>query len=537
MSLSPVLLRKVELALHEISSGDPSTADQLIKGLKTIDHGQEISEREYERIRLIGAIRQGQPSQALMIWTRLHAAFPIDPSALMGDIQALHVTAPNEVRNFMEALQEVPTLERVEVDSEQAASPLAWAKNVPWGRVGFGTVIAAVAMIAVVIANIGRDDEVDAAKMVAVGPPSGSGAGSSSSPSGGNSPPASPPSTPPPTGSSSSPSGGDSPPASPPSTPPPTGSSSSPSGGNSPPASPPSTPPPTGSSSSPSGGNSPPASPPSTPPPGQDPIELVGRSTVQIVCEISHVQEGETYWWPYGAGSGFAISDEHIMTNRHCVQMNETEKREAYKDLNLEWDGLPSIRVCIVRCGERPREFVAEIVWKGSGEHDDVAILKVRGHGLTSLSVGHVPAAGKDVWAVGYPGIASSFGDVMADDEDLAKKQEAARHWQSDNSDDLVKTQTEADRTPSLTKGIITKTVFPGGYALTDANISGGNSGGPMFDEHGVVVGIATVGFAVADEDKPQYIASMNAMLKLSHVWKLIRGSGIGNRLNWSHLN
>ena len=468
MSLSPVLLRKVELALHEISSGDPSTADQLIKGLKTIDHGQEISEREYERIRLIGAIRQGQPSQALMIWTRLHAAFPIDPSALMGDIQALHVTAPNEVRNFMEALQEVPTLERVEVDSEQAASPLAWAKNVPWGRVGFGTVIAAVAMIAVVIANIGRDDEVDAAKMVAVGPPSGSGAGSSSSPS---------------------------------------------------------------------GGNSPPASPPSTPPPGQDPIELVGRSTVQIVCEISHVQEGETYWWPYGAGSGFAISDEHIMTNRHCVQMNETEKREAYKDLNLEWDGLPSIRVCIVRCGERPREFVAEIVWKGSGEHDDVAILKVRGHGLTSLSVGHVPAAGKDVWAVGYPGIASSFGDVMADDEDLAKKQEAARHWQSDNSDDLVKTQTEADRTPSLTKGIITKTVFPGGYALTDANISGGNSGGPMFDEHGVVVGIATVGFAVADEDKPQYIASMNAMLKLSHVWKLIRGSGIGNRLNWSHLN
>ena len=491
MSLSPVLLRKVELALHEISSGDPSTADQLIKGLKTIDHGQEISEREYERIRLIGAIRQGQPSQALMIWTRLHAAFPIDPSALMGDIQALHVTAPNEVRNFMEALQEVPTLERVEVDSEQAASPLAWAKNVPWGRVGFGTVIAAVAMIAVVIANIGRDDEVDAAKMVAVGPPSGSGAGSSSSPSGGNSPPASPPSTPPPTGSSSSP----------------------------------------------SGGNSPPASPPSTPPPGQDPIELVGRSTVQIVCEISHVQEGETYWWPYGAGSGFAISDEHIMTNRHCVQMNETEKREAYKDLNLEWDGLPSIRVCIVRCGERPREFVAEIVWKGSGEHDDVAILKVRGHGLTSLSVGHVPAAGKDVWAVGYPGIASSFGDVMADDEDLAKKQEAARHWQSDNSDDLVKTQTEADRTPSLTKGIITKTVFPGGYALTDANISGGNSGGPMFDEHGVVVGIATVGFAVADEDKPQYIASMNAMLKLSHVWKLIRGSGIGNRLNWSHLN
>ena len=493
MSLSPVLLRKVELALHEILSGDPSTADQLIKGLKTIDHGQEISEREYERIRLIGAIRQGQPAQALMIWNRLHAAFSIDPSALMGDLQALHVTAPNEVRQFMETLQEGPVVEQVEVDSEQAASPLAWATNVPWGRVGFGTVIAAVAMIAVVIANIGRDDEVESAKIVAVVPPSGSGAGSSSSPSG--------------------------------------------RGSLSPPASSPSTSPPTGSSSSPSGGNSPPASPPSTPPPGQDPIELVGRSTVQIVCEISHVQEGETYWWPYGAGSGFAISDEHIMTNRHCVQMNETEKREAYKDLNLEWDGLPSIRVCIVRCGERPREFVAEIVWKGSGEHDDVAILKVRGHGLTSLSVGHVPAAGKDVWAVGYPGIASSFGDVMADDEDLAKKQEAARHWQSDNSDDLVKTQTEADRTPSLTKGIITKTVFPGGYALTDANISGGNSGGPMFDEHGVVVGIATVGFAVADEDKPQYIASMNAMLKLSHVWKLIRGSGIGNRLNWSHLN
>ena len=160
MSLSPVLLRKVELALHEILSGDPSTADQLIKGLKTIDHGQEISEREYERIRLIGAIRQGQPAQALMIWNRLHAAFSIDPSALMGDLQALHVTAPNEVRQFMETLQEGPVVEQVEVDSEQAASPLAWATNVPWGRVGFGTVIAAVAMIAVVIANIGRDDEV-----------------------------------------------------------------------------------------------------------------------------------------------------------------------------------------------------------------------------------------------------------------------------------------------------------------------------------------------------------------------------------------
>ncbi|MDC0429384.1 serine protease [Phycisphaerales bacterium] len=487
MSLSPVLLRKVELALHEISNGDPSKADQLINGLKTIDHGQEISEREYERIRLISVIRRGRSAEAMVIWQRLQASFSMDPSALMNDIQVIQVTAPNEVRQFLEALQQASEQGDAEMGVGQVASPLAWVKNVPRGRVVFGTVIAAVAMIVLIFASIGRDDEVEPVKIVAATPPSGpssSSGGSGSSPPGGSSP--------------SSPSS----------------VSSSSSGGN---------------GLAPAGSGRPLS--------GQDFIELVGRSTVQIWLEISHVHEGETYWWRAGSGSGFVISDEHIMTNRHCIQMDETEMQEWYADAEFDWNGLPSIRVCVVRCGEQPREFVAEVVWQGSGEDDDVAMLKVRGHGVTPLSVESVPAPGSDIYVYGFPGIASSADSLLASQGEVDAAIEATRVWEEDNSFDLVNSQTDAGRTPTLTKGIVTKVVATGGYALMDANISVGNSGGPVFNELGQVVGIATLGIARADEDNPAHIASMNAMLKLSHVWKLIRGSSIGNRLNWSHLN
>jgi S1-C subfamily serine protease len=265
---------------------------------------------------------------------------------------------------------------------------------------------------------------------------------------------------------------------------------------------------------------------------------MVADSTVQICCEISYVHMGETYWWPVSSGSGFAISDEHIMTNRHCVQMDEAEMQDFYADKNWDWNGRPSIRVCVVRCGDQPREFVATILWQGRQETDDVAILSVRRHGLLPLVVESVPAPGSDIYVVGFPGIASSADNsLLANQGEVDAAMEASRAWEDDNSFDLVNSQTEAGRTPTLTKGIVTKVVATGGYALTDANISGGNSGGPIFNELGQVVGIATLKFSEANEDNPAQIASMNAMLKLSHVWKLIRRSSIGNRLNWSHLN
>ncbi len=102
----------------------------------------------------------------------------------------------------------------------------------------------------------------------------------------------------------------------------------------------------------------------------------------------------------------------------------------------------------------------------------DVAILKVNANNLPTVALGDDKAAqdGQQAIALGYPG-AATFNPLLK------------------QSDENVK--------PSLTIGSISgHKTMPGGWDVlqTDTAISHGNSGGPLFNSQGQVIGITTFG-------------------------------------------
>ncbi|HYE57496.1 MAG TPA: trypsin-like peptidase domain-containing protein [Rhodothermales bacterium] len=178
------------------------------------------------------------------------------------------------------------------------------------------------------------------------------------------------------------------------------------------------------------------------------------RSTVRVFCVTPFGLEG---------GSGFVVAPGVVATNYHVVRC---AGEGGSSEVGLGPDRL----------------VAASVMW--SSPERDLALLRV-GDALGRPPVRLVPGSfvrsGDDVRAVGFP----SAADVERTDR-----------------------LTASMFVPTLTRGIISRAVsfddLP--YYQTDAAISPGNSGGPLFDVCGDVVGINTMVAADADGVQAQGI-------------------------------
>ena len=120
-----------------------------------------------------------------------------------------------------------------------------------------------------------------------------------------------------------------------------------------------------------------------------------------------------------------------VVTNRHVIE----ECWQYGEPVRVSQNGRP----------------IAAMPWNASDEHD-LAIIAI-GEALPALSVGFTPTVGDEVLAVGSP--------------------------------------LDTDLEGTVTQGIISR--VEGYWFQTDASISPGNSGGPLVDANGEVVGITTL--------------------------------------------
>ena len=142
---------------------------------------------------------------------------------------------------------------------------------------------------------------------------------------------------------------------------------------------------------------------------------------------------------PFGLGSGFVISaDGYIVTNAHVIE-NAEEINVRFTDKN---------------------EFKAKVI--GADKRSDVALIKVEATGLPFVKLGDSNAArvGEWVLAIGSP---YGFANTVTAGILSAK------------SRDLPADPTASDAVPFL---------------QTDVAVNPGNSGGPLFNLKGEVIGI-----------------------------------------------
>ncbi len=200
--------------------------------------------------------------------------------------------------------------------------------------------------------------------------------------------------------------------------------------------------------------------PPAPPPADRDDIAAVERSVVRVVTVA--VVNGEVVG--FGHGSGFAVAPNRIVTNAHVVGDAEEFPDNVIIGI-VPSEGSRSYPGRLVRIDRRRDLALVEIV-EG----------RVPG---ASIYTGPVPPR-ESVFALGYPG-----------NVDIA----TAR-----NMDDFIR-----PRAPLASDGIVSARDSVGGVdaLVHDADIARGNSGGPLVDACGRVVGVNAFISRADDGDSP----------------------------------
>ena len=184
------------------------------------------------------------------------------------------------------------------------------------------------------------------------------------------------------------------------------------------------------------------------------------QSVVRVVVfEIKNGQRTGTYAF----GTGFVVAPEYVVTNNHVVDDSPFRKK-----------GNTSERVVVD--GSKRNLRPAKLVWASADL--DLAVVRVPGLTRPALTLSGLPpfeypGKGDKVWAIGFPGLAD-------------------RSIQSE----------QAFVTSTLTQGVVGKVVEgragnhdkPRPVIQHNASINKGNSGGPLFDDCGTVVGVNTFG-------------------------------------------
>ncbi|MBR5261880.1 MAG: trypsin-like peptidase domain-containing protein [Oscillospiraceae bacterium] len=188
--------------------------------------------------------------------------------------------------------------------------------------------------------------------------------------------------------------------------------------------------------------------------------ELSGPEIYALGCKqtVAITTEVTTNYWGFVtstpvSGSGFIISENgYILTNHHVI----SDAISGGYDVNVYMnDGTM---------------YIAEIV--GYEEDNDIAVLKIDAEGLSAVTVGDSDAmlVGETARVIGNP-----LGELQY----------------SMTSGEVSALDREISTTDSSTGVVTTINMFQ-----IDAAVNGGNSGGPVYNSRGEVIGVVTAKYS-----------------------------------------
>lgn len=244
---------------------------------------------------------------------------------------------------------------------------------------------------------------------------------------------------------------------------------------------------------------------------GMDPYEA--RNSVVMIYSYLQLTDGQSA----GAmGTGFAIGTpgepvEYIVTNGHVVEYGYVGPKE--------YQGQVASAGVQVYFSAAENDYVtAEVVYYSPFNDKDIAIIrlpsKTEKRDAISIKDADTVNIGDTAYALGYPGVASS-----------------SQQFNTYDANDIT-----------LTKGIISKRTKPvwSNYNAfqMDVYINHGNSGGPLVDEKGFLIGINSSG-AVDEQGKSEGVnfaitsAELVKILDSENISYTMAGGGISWAPTW----
>lgn len=229
-----------------------------------------------------------------------------------------------------------------------------------------------------------------------------------------------------------------------------------------------------------------------------------------------------------GIASGFLITDtdssgstkRYMLTNAHCVRYEATKTQQYYPygmgRVSYEWASYGTI-ICMFD-GDTSNYYKLEVVAYGAyqGDHldaesddPDIALLRIVGKVSGSSTVSGQPSNAD------HPSLKIASSDVQRGSEVA-----------------LIGNPEGVGTTNSISVGTVSQTGITisgwgsGKFVMTDAAVNGGNSGGPMIDTLGNVVGI--VESKLVDES----IDNMGFALSVSTIRNFVNTVSESKNLN-----
>ncbi|MGI9305654.1 MAG: trypsin-like peptidase domain-containing protein [Gammaproteobacteria bacterium] len=202
--------------------------------------------------------------------------------------------------------------------------------------------------------------------------------------------------------------------------------------------------------------------------------------------------EEELFYEESGTGSGFCVSGEGwIITNAHVVVPPDPEESVPFFQ-GTELEPVPYRKVVFSGTSARHAAKVHAVADEGD---DDFAVIKVEGFdgiphiGNFTTDVA-APSPGNEVRLFGFP-----LGRAIMQDEDILQA--------------------------SVFEGIISRQV--GSFLQVQSSVYPGNSGGPVVDEHGKVIGIVTGVQTVPGGQIASDIGYVIPVSTVSKIWSSVQ--------------
>ena len=243
------------------------------------------------------------------------------------------------------------------------------------------------------------------------------------------------------------------------------------------------------------------------------------RATANGVLKFNWSIDGEDY----SRGSCFLINDEYVLTAYHCTMFSADElKANKYSGTKLQ--DLRDRMTYSVSINRDVKVGATLVNWS---EEQDFAILKLDqalgGYKPLTFRVSSTVQPAETVYSVGFP----ANSDLKA--------------VNSYTIDDATFKRGTVSKPEGLYQGAMDHGFVVNGYFLqTDCPISGGDSGGPMVDENGYVVGISVMGgdsfyFCVAEDVVTPVLRTLNIKFEEINPGNVVT-PGPDSELNFTEL-